>query len=474
MSFASMTGTHLPEGVYRLVARLRRPRAMRQRSRSLLDDVYSILVSHRRLWMVWDAVVALLMVPLSYWLCGVALDRANHAPAWQIAPLFGLLFPVVAMAVGLYERQIFMHRRRALLLGATGVVLAGGAAVLMNWFVLYQPLGRTIVVVAGGLCFVATVLPRVAVSFLNTECTERLAVVGSSAAGMLRDCTRHAGVKTEVVLTFSEQEEPRRLAVRARRAGAQQVVVAPGCNGSTLDQMVGCIRRGMRVTGLVQYVEERFERVPAEHIDLDWVVDANIHATRPALHTVKRTSDVVISVTGLLLGAPAMLILAILIKATTKGPLFYVQTRVGQHGRHFRMIKFRTMCVDAETHGQAVWAQKQDPRVTRIGWLMRKTRLDELPQLINVLKGDMAFVGPRPERPAFERALVPEIPHYRLRHLVKPGITGWAQVNYQYGASVRDALIKHHYDLYYIKYFTPLLDAMIVLRTAGAILRGAR
>jgi exopolysaccharide biosynthesis polyprenyl glycosylphosphotransferase len=450
------------------------PRLWRQPPKSLLEDLYHILVSQRRVWVLWDAVVALLAVPLAYWYIGVPLDRAGHAPAWQIAPLAGVLFPLIALAIGLYEREIFADRWRAVLLSATAAGLSAGAVVLTNWLVLYQPLGRTIMVVAGGVGFVAAAMPRVLVSLLGVEAVERLAVVGESAAKTIRQCAEQGKTNTDVVLTFSEEQEPRRLAVQARRAGAQQVVVSPKCNGTTLDQMVGCIRRGLRVTGLVQYVEQRYERVPAELIDLSWVVDANIHATRPALRTIKRISDLTISALGLTLTLPVTVVLAILIKTTTRGPLFYVQTRVGQHGRHFRMIKFRTMCVDAEAPGQAVWAQKNDPRVTRIGQLMRKTRLDELPQLINVLKGDMAFVGPRPERPAFERRLVPQVPHYRLRHLVKPGITGWAQVNYQYGASVDDALVKHHYDLYYIKYFTPLLDLMIALRTAGAVLRGAR
>jgi exopolysaccharide biosynthesis polyprenyl glycosylphosphotransferase len=453
---------------------LRRPRLWPQPSRRLLEDLYSMLVCQRRFWMLWDGLLATMSVPLSYSVLGIALDRANHAPAWQIAPLFGMLLPLLALAVGLYERQVFTDRWRAVMLGATAAALTGGAAVLANWLLLYQPLGRTIVIVACGLCFVGASLPRTVVSLVGGQALERLAVVGEAAASMIRDCSRQTDSNTEIAVTFSDCEEPRRLAVRARRAGAQQVVVAPGCNSTTLDQMVGCIRRGLRVTGLVQYIEQRYERVPAELIDLNWVVDANIHTTRPAHRIVKRTGDILTSGLALTASLPVTLVLAVLIKTTTRGPLFYVQTRVGQHGRHFRMIKFRTMCVDAEAPGQAVWAQKNDPRVTRVGQFMRKTRLDELPQFINVLKGDMAVVGPRPERPAFERHLVAEIPHYRLRHLVKPGITGWAQVNYQYGASTDDALVKHHYDLYYIKYFTPILDLMILLRTGGAIFRGAR
>jgi len=458
----------------RAQAYVRWPRFRRLLPAHLIRDVHSFLISQRRFWMLWDILWACIAVPVGFWGADVAFYRTDHASMLPIAGMFGVLFILTTLAIGLYERRVFFDHWRALLRAGSAAGLAGGLLVLVNWLVMYQPLGRTIVVLASGFAFMATALPRAALSVAGSEVVERLAVVGDSAARAIQSCTLQGGGNARIVLRFPQQAEPQRLAAQARRTGAQQVVVAPGCNGTTLDQMVGCIRRGVGVTGVVQYIEQRYERVPAELIDLSWVVDANIHATRPALRLLKRIGDVAISLIALTATLPLALALAIMIKATSRGPLFYVQTRVGQHGRHFRMIKFRTMCVDAEAPGQAVWAQKNDPRVTRLGQLMRKTRLDELPQLWNVLKGEMAFVGPRPERPAFERRLVAQVPHYRLRHLVKPGITGWAQVNYQYAACVDDALAKHHYDLYYIKYFTPLLDAMIVLRTTGAVLRGAR
>jgi lipopolysaccharide/colanic/teichoic acid biosynthesis glycosyltransferase len=156
--------------------------------------------------------------------------------------------------------------------------------------------------------------------------------------------------------------------------------------------------------------------------------------------------------------------------------VLYGQTRVGLEGRHFRVLKFRSMRIDAEKAGQAVWAVKKDPRVTRVGAFIRKTRLDELPQLFNVLRGDMSFVGPRPERPEFVTQLEQRIPYYRERHAVKPGITGWAQLCYPYGSSEQDAAEKLQYDLYYVKNQNLLFDLMILIQTAEVVLwgKGAR
>lgn len=181
--------------------------------------------------------------------------------------------------------------------------------------------------------------------------------------------------------------------------------------------------------------------------------------------------DFVLSLTGLLLSSPIMLLAAIAIKLDSKGPVFYVQERVGLHNRIFSIIKFRSMFINAEEGGPA-WAGEQDPRITRVGRIMRKLRIDELPQFINVLRGEMSIIGPRPERGVFVEMFEREIPYYSQRHLVKPGLTGWAQVCYPYGASFEDAIEKLQYDLYYIKNQSPLLDAIILFETARIVLFG--
>jgi exopolysaccharide biosynthesis polyprenyl glycosylphosphotransferase len=174
--------------------------------------------------------------------------------------------------------------------------------------------------------------------------------------------------------------------------------------------------------------------------------------------------------------APIALLVALAIRLDSKGPIFYRQVRVGRAGKPFAMWKFRTMRVDAEAATGAVWAKKNDPRVTRIGGLLRRSRLDELPQLLNVLAGDMDLVGPRPERPEFVSTLVKQIPFYNIRHLVRPGLTGWAQIGYPYGASIEDAKQKLAYDIYYVKHASPMLDLIVLFHTAKVVVmgRGAR
>jgi exopolysaccharide biosynthesis polyprenyl glycosylphosphotransferase len=179
---------------------------------------------------------------------------------------------------------------------------------------------------------------------------------------------------------------------------------------------------------------------------------------------------------GLILSAPVMALAALTIKVDSPGPVLFRQARVGKDGKVFMLYKFRSMSVDAEQHTGPVWASEDDPRITRIGRLLRKIRLDETPQMFNVLRGDMSFIGPRPERPAFVNQLKEQIPFYVLRFAVKPGITGWAQVKYPYGSTVEDALEKLQYDLYYIKNMSIFLDLLILLKSVQVVLfaRGAR
>jgi exopolysaccharide biosynthesis polyprenyl glycosylphosphotransferase len=186
---------------------------------------------------------------------------------------------------------------------------------------------------------------------------------------------------------------------------------------------------------------------------------------------VKRIVDVAISTILLIITSPLFLIITIIIKISSRGPIFYVQERSGLDEKRFKLIKFRTMVNNAEENGPQ-WASENDPRVTRVGKILRKLRLDELPQLINVLKGDMSLIGPRPERDYFIRELKAKIPYYSLRFYVKPGITGWAQINYRYGASLEDAIEKLAYDIYYIKNMSLLLDISIILKTIRVVLLG--
>jgi exopolysaccharide biosynthesis polyprenyl glycosylphosphotransferase len=186
---------------------------------------------------------------------------------------------------------------------------------------------------------------------------------------------------------------------------------------------------------------------------------------------LRRLLDVTLSIVGLVLSLPIMAIAAIAIKLDSRGPVLYTQTRVGQRNRPFTIMKFRSMRVDAEPGGP-VWAEEADPRVTRVGRVIRTLRIDELPQFINIMRGEMTFVGPRPERPEFVTRLEREIPYYSQRHLVKPGLTGWAQIRYPYCASVEDAVQKLQYDLYYIKNQSLLLDVVTMFETVRIVIFG--
>jgi exopolysaccharide biosynthesis polyprenyl glycosylphosphotransferase len=187
---------------------------------------------------------------------------------------------------------------------------------------------------------------------------------------------------------------------------------------------------------------------------------------------VKRVFDIFCATLLSLLAAPIMLVTAVLIKLESAGPALYRQERVGQNGRTFSIAKFRSMRTDAEKDGKPRWASANDDRVTRVGHIIRRLRIDELPQLLNVLRGDMSLVGPRPERPFFVDQLTQEIPFYALRHSVKPGVTGWAQVRYPYGATVEDSQEKLQFDLYYVKNHTLFLDLVVLMETVGVVLTG--
>jgi sugar transferase (PEP-CTERM system associated) len=236
--------------------------------------------------------------------------------------------------------------------------------------------------------------------------------------------------------------------------------------------------RGIEVIDLQEFLERESGKIRIDLVSPGWLIFSPGFRSSSFRKLVKRSSDLLIGVVSLLVSLPVMLLVAIAVKLDEgiRSPVLYRQKRVGLHGDTFELLKFRSMSEDAESNGEAVWAVENDDRVTRVGRVLRKYRLDELPQIINVLRGEMSIVGPRPERPEFVERLADSIPYYAERHTVKPGITGWAQLRYPYGASDNDAVEKLQYDLYYIKNQTLLLDIIVVLQTAEVMIwgKGAR
>lgn len=255
------------------------------------------------------------------------------------------------------------------------------------------------------------------------------------------------------------------LAVRERRGG-----------GLPMQELLECKLHGVRVTELSTFFERERGQVRLDSLNTSWLVLEEGFRNNPLRDVVKRGFDVLVSTLLLLITLPVTVVTAILVRLESPGPVFYRQERVGRGGKTFNICKFRSMRADAEKDGKPQWATAKDDRTTKIGRIIRKLRVDEIPQIFNVLKGDMSFVGPRPERPFFVKQLTKDIPYYEARHSIKPGITGWAQVKYPYGASVEDAKEKLQYDLYYVKNHSLFLDLMILTDTLQVVLwgKGAR
>jgi sugar transferase (PEP-CTERM system associated) len=266
----------------------------------------------------------------------------------------------------------------------------------------------------------------------------------------------------------------------AREHAVDEIVVSMDDRrrGFPVLELLDCRMAGIDILELPTFLERETGKVRLDVLNPSWIIFGEGFRNSMVQRGLERGLDVAASALLLILSAPLMLlaIIAIKIEDGWKAPVLYRQARVGRYNENFDIVKFRSMRQDAEKPGQAIWATPDDPRVTRVGAIMRKTRIDELPQLFAVLRGDMSFVGPRPERPEFVARLEQQIPYYRERHTVKPGITGWAQLCYPYGASDKDALEKLQYDLYYVKNRSLLFDLAILLQTVEVVLwgKGAR
>ena len=317
----------------------------------------------------------------------------------------------------------------------------------------------------------------------------RILLVGVDRAGKVRELLAEGLPKARILGYVGEPDQgpdagpclgaPFLALDIARKEHATMILLLPDApiDDDIAHDLLLAKLRGSMVVDIRSFYEHVVQRLPLTQINDEWLLQSEGFSlnTRGSLRRLKRALDVLISLLLLIPAAPIMLITAIIVRLESPGPVIYKQDRVGLFEKEFTVYKFRSMRADAEKNG-AVWASANDNRVTRFGKLIRKVRIDELPQIWNILKGDMSFIGPRPERMAFVQKLKQKIPYYSLRHTVKPGLTGWAQVCYPYGASEDDARRKLEYDLYYIKNMSLLLDINIVFKTVGVVLfpKGAR
>ena len=294
------------------------------------------------------------------------------------------------------------------------------------------------------------------------------------------------GATTESAELFEHLEPPRFADMRvpvlpadlsidelARKHRVDEIIVAVREQrdvGLPMDQLLASRIRGIPVLDLAAFSERTRGEVPVDSLKASWLVYGHGFVQDYLRTALKRDFDIAVSMLLLLITFPLLLLTAIAIKLESRGPILYLQERIGFRGRSFMCPKFRSMRTDAESDGVARWATKNDSRVTRVGAVIRACRIDELPQLVSVLRGEMSLVGPRPERPGFVQQLQAQIPFYDIRHSVKPGITGWAQVRYRYGASVEDARKKHQFDLYYVKNHSLFLDLLVMVETVSVVL----
>jgi sugar transferase (PEP-CTERM system associated) len=443
----------------------------------------------------------------------------GHVGACSAAAMLALTIGAVSITIGLYRPELCLKRGRLLANAAIAGVIAFPALLLVSQSLDVDLNGGYLLWLAKGLiAWVACLLfTRWIFSFAmrNSFFVRRIMVLGTGRdAARTReqiqlqrgkflevafsetmappDVRANAAPKNPLQPTISNwaaramSERIWGIVVAADAAGNDSAVGDTGKHSLAVPRSAECgltgavlldlKLRGIRVFDEMSFWEQHLGRINLDQLDAQWLTFADGFNTGRLGSLAKRTMDILVSIAVLGLTLPLMLITALLIKLDSSGPVFYRQERVGLHGRPFTLFKFRSMSVDAEAGGSPRWAARKDPRVTRVGGFIRSTRIDELPQLFNVLRGEMSFVGPRPERQHFVEHLAEVIPFYHERSYVKPGITGWAQVNFPYGASVEDARQKLSYDLYYVKNRSLFLDVVILFSTVRVILfrEGAR
>lgn len=424
------------------------------------------------------------------------LDRAVEPIVTRLPQLmcFTLTLELAMIAVGVYGADALQSLRYA----TARLIVAVSLGVILQSAIFYLvpalDFWRSNLLYGMGLAVVGLILLRILLGkTLGSQAFKRrIVVLGAGLrAQRLKAMAQTPGAAFVVVGYVSMSEANRvipeaiardaiyNLADHVVLLNASEVVLAleERRNALPLKDLLRIKTTGVHVNEISTFLERETGRVDLDSVNPSWLIFSDGFSSGRMLSGVfKRLFDIAASLVLIVLTAPLVLATAIAIKLESNGPILYRQRRVGLYNVGFDIVKLRSMRVDAEVNGKAVWAEKDDPRITRIGRIIRKLRIDELPQAWSVLKGEMSFVGPRPERPQFVDDLEQQLPYYAERHMVKPGITGWAQINYPYGASIEDSRQKLEYDLYYAKNYSPFLDLLILLQTIRVVLwpEGAR
>jgi sugar transferase (PEP-CTERM system associated) len=429
----------------------------------------------------------------AYIVCGsVELCEAKYGSLLPKASVFAVIMVLSLVSTGLYQFHQRIYYHEALVRVVVGVALGAGALFVVFNLLPWSGVMKTLGIVAIAISLLMLLLIRY---FFLRNVDEnvfrhRTLVVGAgSRAAAISELRRKAdrrGFKlvgsvptrgdSEVNGTNAPMYADREIEKLAHELGADEIVIAMDERRGNLPirELLNCRLSGIEVIDIVEFLERETGKIRIDLVNPGWLIFSSGFRISRFRRVSKRIVDLLVGLTVGVVALPIaiVVVLAIKLEDGLSASVLYRQVRVGYQGRDFDVLKFRSMREDAEADGQAVWAKEDDDRVTRVGRWLRKLRLDEIPQIMNVIRGEMSIVGPRPERPEFVRELSEQIPYYSERHTVLPGVTGWAQIQYPYGSSTHDAAEKLQYDLYYVKNHNVFLDVMIILQTVEVILWG--
>lgn len=456
-----------------------------------LEDRRRGVLEHRALLFAVDCAC----IAAASWLLLATAGAARQAPPWTSLALHIALWAVAAAVFDCYDLKVARHARASALAASAALSIAAGGHWLVQ-AVLPQPFDGVAATALDHVAWLVIAVGTVAVGRLayakalsDGRAPRRVAIVGTpqaawGAANLIRGLRDHYVVvglvangsagddQSDGLLRLGPHAELARI---VRDYTVDEIVVADdaGLGPAAMDALIGPYESGITIRHIADVLEEVSGRIPVRHLRPYWFA---VLPRRPGggrlYDAVRRGADILVAGAALIVLAPVLAAIAVAIRLDSAGPVIYRQDRAGYLGRCFTILKFRTMDTNAEHNGPQ-WAARGDTRRTRVGKFLRPTRLDELPQLWNVLLGEMSIIGPRPERPCFVDELGQSLPFYRVRSLVRPGITGWAQVRFPYASSAEDSREKLEYDLYYVKHRSPLLDLVIALRTVGVLLHAS-